>query len=130
MEISGLTTEVSAITSSATDLLTDATSAPDVSSISTEDLDKELFDAVEKGNLEKVKELVEKGADLYVKDSDGNAALSLAVYYGKLDVVKYLIEDKHADFKVNSNDGKTPLHWAAQNGHLETVKYLVEKGQT
>jgi ankyrin repeat protein len=47
----------------------------------------------------------------------------MAARYGKLDVVKYLVEEKGADVKAANKDGNTPLHGAARN----VVKYLEEK---
>jgi ankyrin repeat protein len=42
-------------------------------------------------------------------------------YYGELDVVKYLVEEKGADVKTADKDGDTPLHWAAENGELDVI---------
>jgi len=44
---------------------------------------------------------------------------------GKLDVVKYLIDEKKADFNVKDNYSRTPLHLAARFGNLDLVKYLM-----
>jgi ankyrin repeat protein len=53
--------------------------------------------------------------------------LHIAAGFGKLDVVKYLIEAQGADVKATDKYGKTPLRQAAKNGHWDVVKYLVEE---
>ncbi len=57
---------------------------------------------------------------------DGNTPLHRAAENGKLDVVKYFVENG-ADAKAANKDGKTPLHCAAENGHWHIEKYLKEK---
>ena len=44
------------------------------------------------GNLDVVKYLVEKGADVNIPDENGWTPLHIAAKEGKLDVVKYLVE--------------------------------------
>ena len=84
-----------------------------------------LTKAIEKGNLEIVKYLVENGAD--IKDNDSNTALTVASRNGNLEVVKYLVENG-ADINDKDNYGDTALMVASWNGNLEVVKYLVENG--
>ena len=50
--------------------------------------------------------------------------LRWAAHYGRLNIVKYLVEK---GFDVNTDRG-SPLIAAAQAGHLNVVKYLVEHG--
>jgi ankyrin repeat protein len=74
-----------------------------------------------------VKLLVEKGADMESKDSNGQTPLSRAAGSGHEVLVKLLLE-KGADVESGSGGGWAPLPWAAQNGHEAAVKLLVEKG--
>ena len=55
----------------------------------------------------------------------GNASLIWAVKEGRLDIVKYLVEQE-ANVNQADKDGDTPLNWAAKKGHLDIVEYLVE----
>jgi len=73
------------------------------------------------GDLDVVKYLIDKGADIHANDDN---ALKQAASRGHLEVVKYLVE-KGANIHADNNDS---LRWAASNGHLEVVKYLVEQG--
>ncbi|MGL9762250.1 MAG: ankyrin repeat domain-containing protein [Wolbachia sp.] len=53
--------------------------------------------------------------------------LHVAIFSGRLDIVKHLIADKKADVDARGSDDKTALHLAASNGHLDTVKYFVDE---
>jgi len=90
-----------------------------------------IFEAAEKGNLERVKELVEAGEDINGYDGEneeaGKTALMHAAENGHLKIVKYLI-DNGAD--VNAVDvlwNNTAFMFAAKYGHLNVVKYLIDK---
>ena len=50
-------------------------------------LEEQLIEACKRGNLEEVKLLVSKGADIHASD---DRALCLASHYGHLDVLSYL----------------------------------------
>ncbi|XP_028131929.1 uncharacterized protein LOC114327487 [Diabrotica virgifera virgifera] len=89
-------------------------------------LDKQLFTAVQDGSLNKVKDLVSRGANLDAKDSSGWTTLYWASFTGRLDISGYLI-DRGADINAKDNDGKTPLHCASTSSHLGMVKYLISK---
>jgi hypothetical protein len=51
-------------------------------------------------------------------------AMRMASYYGRLDVIKYLIEKEG---NVNANNDECLRH-ASSNGYVDVVKYLVENG--
>ncbi|MBP5637952.1 MAG: ankyrin repeat domain-containing protein, partial [Victivallales bacterium] len=84
--------------------------------------DKKLFDLVRKNDLEKLKRLVEDGADIQVCDSEGNTLLDVAFTHCS-DTIDYLI-----------NHGATirttrPSLWSAQSGLSKTiVEYLLKNG--
>ena len=86
----------------------------------------DLHTAAVKGNLERVRLLVEQGADKDKFDSNGDTPLRLASYHGHLDVVKYLVEQGASLEKDNIDF--TPLASAACNGQLEVARYLLEQG--
>lgn len=110
---------------------------------------KILFNAIRKGNLDTVKDLVECGYDLsnnghhtlhhaaecgnlniisYLTEQGledkGNLALRIALYHRRLDAARYLIK---VGSKVNDM-GFTCMRYAAIKGHLDTVELLVENG--
>ena len=86
-----------------------------------------LHGAVEKGNLERVRFLVERGADKDKGNHHGFTPLYITSYYGHLEVVQYLVE-QGASLDKATNGGWTPLSGAACRGHLEVVRYLLEQG--
>ena len=120
-----------------------------------EKLNNELIEKTKKGHLEEVKSLIKQGADVNVKDNDGNTALISSSYNGHLeieqgadveakdktgktaliesssngclDIVKCLL-DNGADVEAKDKTGKTALIWSSNNGHLDIVKYLIEQG--
>ncbi|MFH1197291.1 MAG: ankyrin repeat domain-containing protein [bacterium] len=89
---------------------------------------QDIFDAARTGNLEKVKELVEKNAGLVnLKNQNGTTPLHFASSGKHLEVQKYLIE-KGADVNAQETDLSTPLHYAAVRNHIEGASLLIEKG--
>ncbi|CAG8981960.1 hypothetical protein HYALB_00004822 [Hymenoscyphus albidus] len=62
--------------------------------------------------LDVIKFLVENGADVNAKDSDGMTALSNAVYLGNETVVQYLLENR-ADANIPDDLGRSTLYFAA-----------------
>lgn len=81
----------------------------------------ELIIAARTGNLEKLKDLVSNGANIY---AESNNAWSGAASNGHLEVIKYLISQGYDIHIDNDNAIKT----AAHDGHLDIVKYIIEKG--
>jgi ankyrin repeat protein len=86
-----------------------------------------LIKAVRLGDLDAVKALVEKGADINKGVKFDSSPLIEASRLGYLSIVKYLINNK-ADVNNHITGDETPLIRAAWNGHLDIVKYLVQNG--
>ncbi len=93
------------------------------------DIHDQLIIAARKNDIEKVKELIAKGADVNAKEKvvgEGYTALFHAASYGHTAIVKLLIE-KGA--KVNESPKRTsPLMMAAWRGYTNTVQVLLEAG--
>lgn len=86
-----------------------------------------LFVFTGSGNLEKVKEQVERGANVNFRDNAGWTPLHEASLKGQHIVAKYLIQCG-ADVNARGFGDDTPLHDASSNGFPECVKLLVEAG--
>jgi hypothetical protein len=92
-------------------------------------MSNELHRCAEFGELERVKQLVEGGANIEEVDEDGMTALLLASTTGQSDIVVYLVEHG-ANVANTAGNGTTALHWACIVGTLSTVKCLLEHGAT
>ena len=85
-----------------------------------------LLDAVEAGNADKVRELLD-GGDVGVNDRDadgGFTALYCAAERGHVALVNMLIKSG-ATVNLANENGCTPLFIASQNGKLDVVKALI-----
>ncbi|MEM4875102.1 MAG: ankyrin repeat domain-containing protein [Thermofilaceae archaeon] len=89
----------------------------------------ELHEAVREGDLQRVKKLLERGANVNAKDDTfaSNTPLHYAAMEGYLEVARLLVE-KGAYVNARNSYGWTPLHYAAYYGHLEVVRFLLEAG--
>jgi len=75
------------------------------------------------GNLEAVKYLVSKGADVNAYDSAGATALHLAIWKGFTPIALYLIENG-ASGSAMSKDGMTPLDIAVIKENKEIAEAI------
>lgn len=79
------------------------------------------------GKTEAVKQFIEKGINLDLRDSDDCTPLMRASIKGHTEIVKLLL-DKGASIDLISNDEATALLYASANGHKEVVKLLIDNG--
>jgi ankyrin repeat protein len=91
-------------------------------------LTAKLIDAACSGNLSRVKELVQLGAQAEVGDYDGRTPLHLAAAGGHLEAMKYLHLQHGVDIHAEDRYGNTPMHDAMENNHTEAVRWLKKLG--
>lgn len=89
--------------------------------------DAEFLKAAEKGDVNRLKEMLKKGAHLSARNNFGVTALIWAANNGHLEAVRFLL-DQGLDIEQPSNNLKTPLMWAARWGHLPVVHFLLDRG--
>jgi uncharacterized protein len=92
-------------------------------------LEIKLVDEIRRGNLDAVRELLDRGVPIEMKDPNFSQAtpLAFAVSRKKTDIAKFLI-DRGADVNARDIDGMTSLIWAVVNSDPEMVDILVAKG--
>jgi ankyrin repeat protein/ribosomal protein L40E len=93
---------------------------------SSANLEEELLKAAREGDVEKVKDLLARGADPNAIRL-GTTPLHIAAGHGRFDIVKILVENG-ANVNVKDLMGFTPLHSAILGNHLAIVKFLIENG--
>ncbi len=89
-------------------------------------IDADVFDACYRGQAQRVRELLARGASVNASGAFGQYPLHYAVAGGSREVVALLLENAAS---VNTQDAKgdTPLHVAARSGDIEVVKTLVRR---
>ena len=89
---------------------------------------QQLIDAVQAGNITKVKSYIEKGVDINTR---GGLylwpPLHYAVHNNNIEMSKLLI-DNGANVNVKNMDKVTALMWAADIGNTEIAQLLLENG--
>ena len=91
--------------------------------------DPELFGAIWRGQVDKVKDLITGGADVNVRDEDGAPFLYEAIWRGQLDVVKVLVA-AGADVNARTRNGRSLLNVANRERNSEIWDLLVHAGAT
>ena len=93
----------------------------------------ELHNAVLSEDLEKVRRLIEAGADVDARQG-GETPLHMSAEKGFLEITRLLI-DKGADVNAVANEtGRfleekwTPLRYSAERRHLEVARLLIDRG--
>jgi len=88
---------------------------------------KMLHQAARDRDIEQVRALLLKGADVNEKDWLGYAALHWAIYFGYADVTEVLISEG-ANPNIQSDTGRTPLEIATEMGYEGLVELLRKHG--
>jgi len=88
----------------------------------------ELVSAAKNGNLELVKFLLDRGADIEEKDGSEDTPLNEAARKGHIEIVRLLI-NRGARLVSPNNNGKTALKWAEGNSATEIFQLLSEQLQ-
>lgn len=68
-----------------------------------------------------------EGADLFVKDSNGDMALALAAKYGHLDIITESASNEAVQQDAVNHAGESAIILAAQQNYLNVVEYLLKQ---
>ena len=91
------------------------------------DLDSELRDAAEQGDIDAVLSLLARGADADKAGEEGRNAVINAAWRGRQQIIQLLL-DRGVTTELRDDAGRTPLMWAAINGHKDIIGLLIESG--
>lgn len=78
-----------------------------------------------------LKLLIAKGADITLKDKNGFNALHHATSFNTLEIVTFFVDEKGMNINTDTENKETPLHLAITNNtDSRIVPYLIERGAT
>ncbi len=96
------------------------------STCSKKELNELLLEVSESGSLIIIKEILDHGVNIEVKDKElGSTTLMNAAYHGHKDIVDLLIK-QGANLNAISKDGNTALTWSIIEGHSDIVAILLK----
>ncbi|WP_370224232.1 ankyrin repeat domain-containing protein [Cytobacillus sp.] len=91
------------------------------------DMSELLLQAAERRETETIKRLIEEGAGLNKKDSDGRTAAMIAAYNNDVETAKVMIK-AGADVNIQDNMKNNPFLYAGAEGYVEILKLTIEAG--
>ena len=83
--------------------------------------------AARRGNIEFIRLLLDKGADVNAQGGCFGNALQAAAHCGKIEVIQLLL-DERADVNIQGGMFGTVLQAAAHGGNIEVIQRLLDKG--
>jgi ankyrin repeat protein len=86
-----------------------------------------LHYAIDCGEVEIARMLIEAGADVNVQNEWGKTPLHRAAMRGRVEIVGMLL-DARVDVNLQDKGGWTPLHVVASNGRVEIARMLIDAG--
>ena len=99
----------------------------DITSSDSEHNHCSVYSASQKGQLDIVRSLLDRGYDVNDRNTHRETALDVASRYGELEVARLLIE-RGADVDARDRGGWTPLITALEYGQLEVARLLLDHG--
>jgi uncharacterized protein len=90
-------------------------------------LARDMLDAARRGSADQLLPLIDQGAPVNLRDSDGNSPLMLAAYHGHADLVRELAA-RGADVDLMNDRGQSPLAGVAFKGYTDVAKELLGAG--
>jgi|GEM_PF-3269200 len=106
----------------------DSSSSQGKGSSSTTSPYKDIFEAVEKGDVVAVESFIASGISVNGRNAFGMTPLHMAIVKRHWNIATLLV-NKGADVNVrNQQTGETPLHFAASHGAINAVELLLNRG--
>ena len=90
-------------------------------------MDARWEDAVNRGDVQDVRNLLDQGADIDARNRHGQTALMLAAHAGHREVVAVLVAHR-ANLNTTGKYGLSALMLALVAGHVEVARLLADAG--
>ncbi|MFJ7509013.1 ankyrin repeat domain-containing protein [Peribacillus simplex] len=90
-------------------------------------MDVQLIQTVERKETERIRSLIEQGADINTQDSEGRTATMIATYNNDVKTAKILIE-AGADVNIQDDMKNSPFLYAGAEGYVDILKLAIEAG--
>lgn len=88
----------------------------------------DIFNAIEQGDIDKVKELLDKNINiLQQRDKESLLPIHKAIIHGKSELAELFL-DKGTKVDVLDGLKRSPLHWASMSGQNEIAIILIARG--
>lgn len=85
-----------------------------------------MFNAIQNGDLEKVKKLLDNGFDVNFRYEKNRTPLLLAIDANQKEIAAFVIE-KGADLDIQNDAGITALLWAIYKGYPDLAQMIIQK---
>ena len=82
------------------------------------------------GNVNCVKKLIQKGAQINHRDITGHTLWMSAARAGRVEVLKYLIENQGFSWNSIEKAECSVLYWTVVSGNTEAIRFLLDQGVT
>ena len=97
------------------------------SEIVGEEMEKELFQAADRGEIDKIRSILKDGVNINVQDANGRTSIMIATYNNDVKTAKFLI-DAGADVNIQDDMKNNPFLYAGAEGYLEILKLTIDSG--
>jgi len=92
------------------------------------EMTRELLQAIENDDTQKVREILSAGVNVNFEDDGGEFPLQIACWRGKKEIVELLIENGADVNYADESEFHTALMMASRHGHAEIVRLLLKHG--
>ena len=105
---------------------------PELTLIQKQELNKQFIEecAKESYDLEKIKELLNKGVNINTRDKENMTALIWASREGNIEIVKFLLDNSQIKINEKNINGWTALIYASLNKSTEITTLLLNDSRT
>lgn len=91
------------------------------------EMNEQLFQAVERGEADTVRNLIRDGVNLNAQDSEGRTGIMIATHNNDVETAKILLE-AGADVNIQNDMKDNPFLYAGAEGYLAILKLTIDAG--